>query len=62
MIAHRLITIDRTDPVLPRRICWSMGPSDCWPRGIYARLYELQYSKQPEVGGPVEEPAMEERT
>ncbi|HLQ65761.1 MAG TPA: ABC transporter ATP-binding protein [Candidatus Limnocylindrales bacterium] len=69
VIAHRLSTILDADRilVLHKGELREQGThAELLAKGgIYARLYELQYSKQPEVGedeGPVEEPAMEERT
>jgi ATP-binding cassette subfamily B protein len=66
VIAHRLSTILDADRilVLHKGELREQGThAELLAKGgIYARLYELQYSKQPEVGGSVEEPAMEERT
>ncbi len=66
VIAHRLSTILDADRilVLHKGELREQGTHAelLAQGGIYARLYELQYSKQPEVGGPVEEPALEERT
>ena len=56
VIAHRLSTIQHADRILvfPQRPLARAGhaPAACWPqRGIYYRLYQLQYKDQ-ELGLP----------